>query len=446
MAFVPDYKYDCFLSYSSRDKAWVADFQTELKKRLADLLFGECSIWWDGDGESLIAGDNIPETLGVAIRASSTFISVVSRNRSDWCDKEVQTFLGHLDRPGQPEAGGHGRFFKVVKVPWPNNAHLGFHYPYKNVDFFDGKYRLGYPPDSPQFGQTLESFVLHMETVLTAMLAGTMKVFVGGETGRASDRSKVVSQIRAAGYSLSPHPDGRVYGLSSELIYESIQQSCATVHLLGKPLQDEDRRNVDFALAAKKKVIFCVLGDVREGAAARAVEELQKNPWKLKGGEWDLLSGRFCDTLLDGLIGALPRPLAAARQQTPKVYVNCDPNTESDWVFAQELRDRISSAEAKSGFRVDLPPQPGTTLGPQQTAKQLLGECDGLLLYRDQAPRSWFLQALSELDVEAGRPKSRALLTPGPFQWDDLKVIQRSDPFELKQLEDFLSPLRGAYA
>ena len=91
-----------------------------------------------------------------------------------------------------------------------------------------------------------------------------------------------------------------------------------------------------------------------------------------------------------------------------------------------------------------IPCSPGTQ------HERMLRECNGLLLYCEKAPAKWYSRNFADLltaEDRAGRRelKSKAMLVGGSnIAYPGLTVIQRREPFDLRQLEPFLAPLRSA--
>src|SRR5215470_9689498 len=124
MAFLPKpINHDLFLSYAYEDDVWVSELQEQVAERLVDKLATDCDVWQDKN--KLLTGQNIPEELDKAIRASAAFIAVLSRNypASKWCEKELAAFLDEAEKKDGLETGGYGRLLKVIKYPWVGNAH-----------------------------------------------------------------------------------------------------------------------------------------------------------------------------------------------------------------------------------------------------------------------------------------------------------------------------------
>jgi len=460
MAYVPGHKHDCFLSYAHMDAAWVSALQEQLTERMLHRLGCECDVWQDEN--KLQTGQNFPAELDRVIRASTAFIAVLSRSyqSSTWCEKELDVFLDESASVGL-ETGGYGRVLKVIRFPWLDNAHEGFLSEYQHILFFDRDAKTGqereFKHTSESFRKAVDKLSFHIEKLLDAVLRGMEKVFVARAAGDAAEeREAIIREIKAAGYALSPPPVGAIRrGLNRGILKQYIGQSSATVHLLGAEADQAVREQIDLALEAEKKVIFCLARghESASGEQKELIEQIRENRWGLRQGTWALLESRSPAVLRQDLIGALapPRPAAAGGpENAARVYLLCDPTTPEDVGFAREVQGRIREKEEK--IHVDLPPPAADTLSPGANHERLLRDCDGLLLYHEKAPPKWVSRNFMDLLTAADRAdrhalRSRAMLVRGDnIAYPGLNVIQRRDPFDLQQLESFLAPLRGIKA
>jgi len=456
MAYIPGIEHDLFLSYAHEDLEWVSALQEQLTERLLHRLGWDCEVWQDRN--KLLTGQNLPEALHKAIRTSAAFITVLSRSYqgSEWCEKELGAFLDSVDRESGLETGGYGRVLKVVKFPWRNNAHLGFYSQYLDVPFFDRDTKTGqereYKDTSERFHKAVDKLSFHIEKLFDAMLRGMEKVFVARTSADAAEeREAIIREIRAAGYAISPPPDGRIpRGLDRKTLREYIDETRITVHVLGRDFQSDARDEIDLAIEAEKKLVFCLVRGHESATSQQRelIDGIRENKRNLPEGKWALLESRSPAVLRQDLIGLLApaRPTPTAQDNASRVYLLCDPTTPEDVGFAREVQGRIWDRER---IPVEVPPAPAETLSPAAQHERLLRECNGLLLYYEKAPAKWYARNFGDLltaEDLAGRRelKSKAMLVGGSnIAYPGLTVIQRSDPFDLGQLEPFLAPLRA---
>ena len=239
MAYVPGYQHDCFLSYAHEDAAWVKALQEQLTERMRLRLGSECEVWHDEN--KIRTGHDFAAELDRAIRASTSFIAVLSRSyqSSRYCEKELDAFLEEAAN-AQLETGGYGRVMKVIRFPWLHDAHLGFHSKYQHISFFERDPRTGqereFKHTSEPFRKAVDKLSYHIEKLFEAILRGMEKVFVARAAGSAAEeRDSIIREIKAEGYALSPPPPGshRQRAWTATLLNTYMKPARATVHVLG---------------------------------------------------------------------------------------------------------------------------------------------------------------------------------------------------------------------
>jgi hypothetical protein len=357
------------------------------------------------------------------------------------------------------ETGGHGRVLKVVKFPWLDNAHQDFLPDYKDVQFFDrdkSGQETEFRRTSEPFRKAIDKLSFHIEKLFEAMLLGLEKVFVARTAEDVSEeRESIIREIRAAGYALSPPPQGAIpRGLDRKRLLKFIGEARVTVHPLGAGNDPAIREQIDLALEAGKKAVFYLTRghEAASGNQKMLIEEIRINKWGLPAGSWALLDNRSAVVQRQDLIDLLrpQRPAATSAQNgAARVYVLCDPTSPEDAGFAREVQVKIRENE---NFEVELPESAEDSSSPCARHERLLRWCDGLLLYHEKAPSKWYSLNFKDLVTAEDRArerelKSKALLLASPnVAIPGLIVIQRRDPFELQQLEPFLAPLRSVPA
>jgi hypothetical protein len=457
MAYVPGPQYDLFLSYAREDGAWVNALQEQLTERLLHRLGSNPDIWQDIN--KLRTGQNWPAQLDDAIRASAAFIAVLSRSSfgNKWCEKELDIFLKEAEKEDALETGGYGRVLKVIKFPWVQNAHEGYYSKYQHVSFFDRDTKTGqereFKHTSEAFRKAIDKLSFHIEKLFDAMLRGREKVFVArAAEDAAEERKSIIGEIRAAGYALSPPPEGAIpRGLDRKTLLQFIGETRVTVHPLGSASDRDVREHIDLAIEAEKKVIFYLTRGhaSAQGEQKKLIEEIRENKWSLREGTWALLESRSPAVLRQDLIALLapPRPATKEREDgAARVYLLCDPTTPEDAGFAREVQGSIREKEK---MQVELQQVAADSNSPGAQHERLLRECDGLLLYHQKAPSKWYQRNFVDLLTAEDRADRRELKSKAQYVSGDhiaypgLTVIQRRDPFDLGQLEPFLQPLRA---
>lgn len=228
-----------------------------------------------------------------------------------------------------------------------------------------------------------------------------------------------------------------------------ISDARVSVHLLGATGDPSVREQIDLALEAGRKTVFYLSRGYEAATAEQKalIDDIRANQYSLAAGTWALLESRSAAVQRQDLIDLLrpPKPATAGAQSGARACtfsVTLPPRYSS---FAREVQERIREKEK---FDVALPQPPAESSSPAAEHERLLRWCDGLLLYHQTAPPNWYIRNFNDLVTAERRArerelKSKALLVGGSnMEIPGLTVIQRRDPFELKQLEPFLAPLR----
>ncbi len=124
--YLPGYSADIFISYSHNDdlpfgedgSRWVTDFHRNLDIRVRAYLGRAAAIWRD---PKLSGSDIFSDEVAIQLRGSGLLVSVISPSylRSDWCSRELQTFVEAAQHSGGIDIGHKKRLIKVIKTPVP---------------------------------------------------------------------------------------------------------------------------------------------------------------------------------------------------------------------------------------------------------------------------------------------------------------------------------------
>lgn len=121
MSIVPDFAYDVFISYAhvndqriaEDDQGWVTDLHDVLSKKLLEEMRVRPKIWRDEGG---LDGKQIHQGIEAALQSSAVFLAVVSAAylESEYCDRELQAFVGQQAARFPLTVRGHKRLVTVV--------------------------------------------------------------------------------------------------------------------------------------------------------------------------------------------------------------------------------------------------------------------------------------------------------------------------------------------
>jgi len=122
MAFLPEYSPHVFVSYSHIDDEpfngtrWVTEFHKNLVQRIQVYVGATVSVWRD---PKLGGSDVFPQEIEKQVRGSAVLVSIISPGyvHSEWCRRELDTFLQAAEAHGGVHLGSKRRIVKVVKTP-----------------------------------------------------------------------------------------------------------------------------------------------------------------------------------------------------------------------------------------------------------------------------------------------------------------------------------------
>jgi hypothetical protein len=269
MAYVPNFQYDIFISYSHVDnlpgpgetEGWVTQFERYLKNYLSRRIgrMGVIEIWRDPaiDGSELF-----DQVIQDKINQSAVLVALSSHGYflSDYCKKELKSFW---DRAKQDSTGisirDHLRILNVrinniQRDQWPEEYGRTTGYPFFETE---SDHELGYPlkPTGERFEQQLRKLVEGAYKTLTALkervapepepAKPTNTVFLADTADSLSRyRRRISNELRDAGVrvldSIPPPYEAKAH---EEKVIQEIRQADLSVHLLdelsGKEIQGD---------------------------------------------------------------------------------------------------------------------------------------------------------------------------------------------------------------
>jgi len=117
---------DIFISYAHLDnevvgaepEGWISRFHRSLEVRLAQLLGHKPRIWRD---PKLQGNDFFGDEVSQQLPKVAILIPVLTPRyiRSEWCQRELETFVAESRRGGRDRVGNQATVFKIVKTPIP---------------------------------------------------------------------------------------------------------------------------------------------------------------------------------------------------------------------------------------------------------------------------------------------------------------------------------------
>jgi hypothetical protein len=459
-AFVPGFEHDLFLSYTHDDDVrWVRAFEDELHDEVSRRLGLEISVWQDTG--RIRAGENWQTAIQDGIARSAAFLAIISPHyqNSQWCARERNEFRRQFS---DEEFANSGRFFKVVKRPWPDNGHRLFLQAIQEVEFFknDDDGIREFTPGSREFKRAVRKLADGVEPILRRMRRGTQRVHVAWPVDECLDAwEQLNGELRSKGFDVQP-AGPRDTSFADALLKQDMDNAVLSVHLLGSVYDPFSERVALMAADLDRQMIFWTINagqapaDARQRAFIDAIRRGVRpdDPSREWPDGWSLIADASARKFIDAVVTKL-RPAAAQTpvslsKDVPTIYIVHDATTAEDTKVALELKEQVDRTEKMQVFvsRADLPSPTDLKLWHEN----LLRSCDGLLLYRNAAPEGWWNQlapevVLAERRFERQPIKSRAFLLPQAPAWEvgpEVKVIPYRSPFNIGDLEPFLRPLR----
>ncbi len=450
MGYVPGFANDVFLSYAhGDDPTWIQAFEQSLGRAVRDRLGQEVQVWQDL--KRLRVGNDWQTEIGEAITSAAAFVAILSPSyqNSDYCSRELTRFLAPNGSVDSIKIGDLYRFLKIVRIPWENNDHESFYPDLQFLPFFkkmDGPEEFaGLRPNSDEFNDAVVKVAASVANLLRTMRRGLQMVFVASPADDVLDPwTAVRSQLRDDKYDV--RPDGRLNaGYADKVILRDVDKAVLTVHLLGPSYDAFAERQMKLASdAGKRQLIWFAKGTDQEA-------QVEPRQWKLLdsirkrdglAANFDWLSGtvREMIAVLQGTLRPKPAEIPVSAGASARIYLLHDPTTRSDAVFAQQIQSEI---QGKEKMEVVFPPSGATS---RAVHEQLLQSSDGLLLYWDQAPETWFDQYVKDVLFLGKKAKVRSkvclLNDPSQLEGYPIPIIRKSQEFKIADLEPFMKPLR----
>jgi hypothetical protein len=456
MPYVPGFAQDIFISYASEDRGWVAEFQNKLVEAMLERGL-EAELWRDVD--NIRFGQNWKAEMLKALGHSALFLAVLSPNyrQSDYCNDESDYFQKLREKNNDIKVGEQElyRYLKVVKLPWDENAQRGLLPDLEDIEFFtrDSKKRIDFPMafTSQEFEVRIRLAAHSIEATLKAMRRLREIVFVASPADDVeADWKQLRTELRHQLYVVAPVAKLN-RGLAPDFLRNEFKGSVLSIHLLGAEYHPLAERQLDLCAESGQKIAVWIkkgAGDTADPQQRKLLDGVRNFEKVPKGTP--VIEGSSAGVPLTDLLELL-RPAPEERVEpadgTPRVYLLCDPTVAEDREFALSLE---TSLEQRERMRVMLPQR--DMPAAHERHQQMLRECDGVLLYREKAPESWFFQyftdvARAEKLLKRAPIRSKAILAAADDLSDlpapaNVRLIPRTHPFSLDTLEPFLAPLR----
>jgi hypothetical protein len=455
MAYVPGFRHDLFVSYAhGDDPGWIDGFEGALRQGLRERLGQPISAWQDV--RKLRLGQNWQEEIEEAIGQTAAFVAIVSPSylNSVWCQRERRQFLERPDAADSSHASRDKRFLKIIQSPADNQAHEALLPHIQHVPFFRaGDDRSGHvvlSPGTDEFGVRMRETVHAVASLLRSMRRSREPVFVATPADDGmGEWEELRSELQAQSFDV--RPEGPLdAAFADDLLRRELESAVLSVFLLTGRHEPFVERQLALSRELGRRLVVWLRSapgatDEKQAAFIQSIRSGEAVP-----GGCTLLehmsSRDMIREVLEALKPRLTSPVAGANGN-PRVYLLYDPTTEVDSRLASDVRASIQSER----LDVFVPQAGATTAGDRlERHRQLLRDCDGVLLCRGAcpAPDQWLFQTVPEVlfaEQQLSRPPmaSKAFLLAEPGALSGLpNVIPLTAQVSSAELEPFLKPLR----
>lgn len=464
------FEHDIMISYAWRDnqpppmtkaEGWVSGFQEGLEFWLKQVMPRPPKVWRD---KNQMPGNKVfSDELHKVVSNSAILLAVLSEPylSSEWCLRELHTFVKAADVQGGLEINNDYRIFKINKLPVDRKALPEMLTVVTGFDFFelDAETRIIAPID-PSFGETeKQRFIRKVYDVAVAMARMLRQIEVEG-FGRDDKDNPKTPEIPTDGSApkaaaapgltvFIPFTTKDLREVRDDLVAELSRRNCKVV-----PEEQTSQADVESfkqaVLADLEKADLAIhligarYGTILEGET-RSVIELQ-NEWAaaesrkrgLKRLIWlpkniGELTGQqhaFVDCLrtdraalegadfmedtvenMKGIVLEMVKPKPVAVVSEPAVEGECKLyilHDEGDKDAVRELRRALRDKTVGGmPLKILLPVFDGDASSLREIQRQRLLECDAILIYWGGSSQAWVESCLSEIRKAPGFGRSK---------------------------------------
>jgi hypothetical protein len=307
---------------------------------------------------------------------------------------------------------------------------------------------MEFPLSSEAFDTSLQELSAAITSLLRTMRRRLQMVFIATPAADTLDAAnRVRKQLLDDRYDVRPDCVLNA-GYDDKVILRDVENAVLTVHLLGPSYDAFAERQLRLAAdAGRRQLIWFAAGtgleDDVDPKQWKLLESIRKKDGAQTGLDW--FPGTIQEMIAQVQTALRPRKTEVADTGGgTRVYLLHDPTTRADAEFAASLQSQLREKEK---LDVIFPPAGLSSVAEYHDRhRQQLQNADGVLLYWNAAPETWFEQYIPDVLYQGrkARARSKAFLLDDPSQMDQqpVPVIRRSPEFQLSDLDTFLQPLR----
>jgi len=459
--YLPGFAADVFISYSHIDdlpfgeegSRWVTEFHRNLDIRVRAYLGRAATIWRD---RKLGGADAFSEEIAAQLRGTGILVSVLTPSyiRSEWCHRELQTFVEAAQETGGIDVGRKKRIVKVIKTPVPHSevpeildtvlGHEFYHVEFGTElvrEFHldpNTEARREYwarLDDVAQEIRVLFESILKRNAPKSSAQGDAARVYLAATSSDLQDQRDILRrELQDRGHTIFPEkPLPWKYDQLAEVVSRDLSRSQFSIHLIGARYgivpEGESRSIVELQTewavrnAGLKRLLWLPPGlSVNDERQARFIEKLRlaSDP----SDSFELLQTSL-ESLKTHVLDRLRKPVTpevTRSRGTASVYLVCEQN------------DRPSIAAIRKylmdhGCEVTLALAKGEPDQIRQDHIENLALCDAVIIYWGSADEFWLRSKMRDL------VRIRALGRTRPFIATAIVVGEPS----VSEKEDFVT-------
>ena len=463
---------------------WISRFHSDLERRVNQYLGTEITIWRDN---YLQGNQKFPEEIERNLVGTAAWIPILSPRflSSEWCRRELRTFLDAVQRTGGVAVGTRSRIFKVVKTlvdlqKQPDIMQQVLGYEFYRVD------ENGRPRELPDWDPSpdaekkylakLDDLAYDLHLLLKELkeleqkkqpVSSAGSIYLAETTRELSDsRDQIRRELLAQGYQVLPdRPLPFEVNELKQLAASQLASCRLSLHLLGGrygivPEGDGETRSVVWLqqeLAVQRQAagnFHCLLWvppgtEVTDDRQKQYLNHLQEqlhvqNRFELLKTSLEGLKNYIFDKLAQR-----PERAAPAGEKRIRVYLICE---QRDFEVIRPIQEHL----AKYRIAVDLPLREGDQTEMRQDHEATLQDCDGVLIYHGAGSEAWLREKVRDLRRARGLGRKQPFIPQGiyvgpestdakkTYSNDELMVVRNFGPFSPDLLHPFLAATETA--
>ncbi|MFN7927194.1 MAG: toll/interleukin-1 receptor domain-containing protein [Blastocatellia bacterium] len=453
-------KNEIFISYTHTDNApladgvegWIDLLHQRLSIRLRQLLGREVGIWRD---KKMGGNDDFSTEIFERLSDAAILVAVLSPSylTSQWCPRELREFCRYAENNGGVRINNKSRVFKVVKTYLPRHRHPPEMQDSLGYEFFDydptrtraQEFSSDIKPEKDlRYWNKLDDLAWDIKTFIETLPeaapatidlpaapappATGATIFLAETTSDLNaQRDEIRRELQQRGHIVLPDTDLPLYAPALvEVVSNCLERSRLAIHMIGEhygivPEMDDrsivrlqhDLSGARTAEADLTRLLW--LPEKLHSTDARQqafIEELQNGLNRPRNTELLQITLEDLKTRIQDKLTAKPKAVAAASSDSSNasasVYLICD---KPDYDSLQSLQDGLYDL----GLEPIPPPSEGDDELISQYHKEMLLDCDAVMIHYGSANPMWLQMKLRELQKLAGYGRERPMLAKAVY-------------------------------